>query len=205
MLFISQDKGFYELFDKVGNNAVHAAELFVEMLRNFNTRKEFISKIHQAEQVGDQLTHDAITKLDQSFITPFDRDDIHALIKQADDVTDRLDSAAKRIALYGIKEPNEDILKQAEIALQTCKCLCKAIQGLRNLKNQDELSRLLIEIHDWENRGDEHVQGALAKLFETEDPMYVLKWKELYELVEKAIDACETVANTIRSIMVKNA
>jgi hypothetical protein len=175
------------------------------MLKNFELRKEFVAKIHENEHKGDQLTHETITKLDQTFITPFDRDDIHSLIKEADDVVDRLDSAAKRMLLYGVKAPNEDILKQAEIALQTTKALSKAMEKLRNVKQQAELHTALLEIHDWENRGDEHVQGALARLFETNDPMHVLKWKELYELTEKAIDACETVANTIRSIMVKNA
>jgi predicted phosphate transport protein (TIGR00153 family) len=205
MFFLDNDKGFYELFDQMGLNVVHAAELFLDMMRNFELRKDFAAKIHEAERKGDSLTHDAITKLDKSFLTPFDRDDIHALVKQADDVVDRLDGAAKRMMLYGIDKPNEDMLKQAEMALQTARCLGRALQKLRELKNQTELSALLIEIHDWENRGDEHVQGALARLFETGDPMYVLKWKELYELVEKSIDACDTVANTIRSIMVKNA
>lgn len=205
MFFLSGDKGFYELFDKVGQNSVDTAELFLEMLKNFDKRKEFVARIHENEHKGDHLTHETITKLDQTFITPFDREDIHALIKEADDVVDRLDSAAKRMLLYGVTEPNEDILKQAEIAVQTTRCLATALQKLRNVKQQAELHAAVLEIHDWENRGDEHVQGALARLFETNDPMHVLKWKELYELVEKAIDACETVANTIRSIMVKNA
>lgn len=205
MFFLSSDKGFYELFEKVGQNSVHTAELFLEMLKNFELRKDFVAKIHANEHTGDQLTHDTITKLDQTFITPFDREDIHSLIREADDVVDRLDSAAKRMLLYGVTSPNEDILKQAEIAVQITRCLNKAMEKLRNVKQQAELNAILIEIHDWENRGDEHAQGALARLFETNDPMHVLKWKELYELVEKAIDACDTVANTIRSIMVKNS
>jgi uncharacterized protein len=205
MFFLNSDKGFYELFDKVGQNAVHTAELFLEMLKNFELRKEFAAKIHENEHKGDQLTHETITKLDQTFITPFDREDIHALIKEADDVVDRLDSATRRMLLYGITAPNEDILKQAEIAVQTTKALSQALQKLKNVKQQAELHTAVLEIHDWENRGDEHMQGALARLFETNDPMHVLKWKEIYELIEKAVDACDTVANTVRSIMVKNA
>lgn len=205
MFFLNSDKGFYELFEKVGQNSVDTAELFLAMLKDFDKRKEYVAKIHENEHKGDQLTHETITKLDQTFITPFDRDDIHSLIKEADDVVDRLDSAAKRMLLYGVTAPNEDILKQAEIAVQTTKALNQALLKLRNVKQQAELHAAVLAIHDLENRGDEHVQAALARLFETNDPMHVLKWKELYELMEKAIDACETVANTIRSIMVKNA
>ncbi|MBI3828054.1 MAG: DUF47 domain-containing protein [Planctomycetes bacterium] len=205
MLFGPKDKAFFDLFERAAENMVRTAELFLEMLKNFDRRKEILGAIREAEHRGDSITHDTITKLDQTFITPLDREDIHHLIAETDDVVDALDSAAQRIILYGIDKPNEDIIKHAEIAVQIAKKLSEAIRLVRNLKNQEELSKLLIEIHEFENRGDDHNHAALARLFETNDPMYVIKWKELYELVEDAIDACEDVAHVIRSIMVKNA
>lgn len=204
MFGLSADKVFFDLFERSGENAVRTAELFQDMLKNYDRRLEILGAIREAEHQGDSLTHDTITKLDQTFITPLDREDIHRLISQIDDVVDMIDSAAQRIILYGVKTPNEDILKHADIAVDISRKLCEAIKQLRNLKKQERLSELLIEIHDLENKGDAHNHAALARLFETGDPMYVIKWKELYELVESAIDACETVANRIRSIMVKN-
>lgn len=205
MLFASKDKAFYDLFERAADNMVRTSELFLQMLQNFDNRREILGAIREAEHRGDSITHDTITKLDQTFITPLDREDIHALITEADDVVDALDAAAQRIILYGIDKPTDDIIKQAENAVQITKRLSEAIKCIRNLKQTEHLSRLLIEIHDWENKGDDHNHAALARLFEKGDALYVLKWKELYELIEASIDACETVAHTIRSIMVKNA
>jgi predicted phosphate transport protein (TIGR00153 family) len=205
MFFLSSDGAFYDLFDRAANNIVYTAELFLEMLRNFELRKDFAKKIREAERTGDNITHETITKLDQTFITPIDREDIHSLISNCDDVVDYLDAAAQRLVLYGVTSPTEDIVKQAQVAVQIARCLGAAIREVRNMRNQEKLSKLLIDINDWENRGDEHTHAALARLFETNNPMYVLKWKELYELVETAIDSCERVAHILRSIMVKNA
>ena len=205
MFGLSADKVFFDLFERAADNMVRTAELFLEMLQNYDRRREILGAIREAEHQGDSITHDTITKLDQTFITPLDREDIHRFISQLDDVVDDLDSAAQRIILYGVDRPNDDIIKHGEIAVEIARKLRDAVGHLRNLKHQEKLSQLLIEIHEWENRGDEHNHAALARLFETGDPMYVIKWKELYELVESAVDACETVANRIRSIMVKNA
>jgi len=205
MLFGPKDTAFYDLFERAGDNTVRTAELFREMLNNFGRRDEILASIREAEHRGDFITHETITKLDQTFITPLDREDIHHLITEVDDVVDALDAAAQRMLLYKVQKPTEDILKQAETALQITKLLAEAIKLIRNLKKPEQLNRILIEIHSCENRGDEHTHAALARLFESNDPMHVLRWKELYELVENSIDACEKVAHTIRSIMVKNA
>ena len=205
MLFLSDDKTFFDLFDRSAANMVRTAELFRQMLQEYARRTELSGAIRDAEREGDAITHQTMTRLDKTFITPLDREDIHALVSQTDDVVDYLEAAAKRMLLYGIETPNADILKQAETCVQITTVLARAINGVRNFKNQEPLGKLLIEIHEWENKGDELNHAALARLFETNDPMYVLKWKELYDLVECSIDACETVANTIRSIMVKNA
>jgi uncharacterized protein len=206
MFFLPSDNVFYDLFDRAADNIVLTAELFLEMLRNFEIRKEFVAKIREAEHTGDSVTHDTITRLNQTFFTPFDREDIHALVSQSDDVVDYLDAAAARLDLYGVDKPSADMLKQGEVVVQIARRLSEAIKEIRHIKKRREhLSKLLIEINDWENRGDEHNHAALARLFETGDPMYVLKWKELYEMVENAIDSCERTAHIIRSIMVKNA
>ena len=205
MLFGSKDGAFFDLFERAADNAVKTAQLFQELLKNYERRDELLAAIREAEHRGDYITHDTITLLDKTFITPLDREDIHHLITETDDVVDALDAAAQRLPLYRIAKPNEDIIKMSETALQITRKLAEAIRLIRNLKQPDELSKILIEIHSWENHGDEHNHAALARLFESNDPMYVLRWKELYELVENAIDNCERVAHTIRSIMVKNA
>ncbi len=204
MLGLSPDRVFFDLFERAADNAVRTAELFQKMLLEFDKRHEILGAIREAEHVGDKITHDTITRLDQTFITPLDREDIHALISETDDVVDLLDAAAQRIILYGVKSPEPDLIKQADVVVNITKKLAEAIRHVRNLKDQANLSKLLIEIHEWENKGDDHNHAALARLFETGDPMHVLKWKELYELVEAAIDQCERVAHQIRSIMVKN-
>ena len=205
MFFVPTEKAFFDLFERSAENVVRTAELFQKMLQDFDNRQEIMGAIREAEHRGDYITHDTITKLDQTFITPLDREDIHALITETDDVVDALDAAAQRIILYKIEKPNEDILKHAEVAVQISHRLADAIKLIRNLKNRAQLSKLLIEIHEWENKGDDHNHAALGRLFESQDALYVIKWKELYELVEEAIDACEKVAHTIRSIMVKNS
>ena len=205
MLFGSKDGAFFDLFERAADNAVKTAQLFQELLKDYGRRDEILAAIRAAEHRGDYITHDTITLLDKTFITPLDREDIHNLISETDDVVDALDAAAQRMLLYRIEKPNEDIIKMSETALQITSKLAEAIRLIRNLKRPEELSTILIEIHSCENRGDEHNHAALARLFESNDPMHVLKWKELYELVENAIDNCERVAHTIRSIMVKNA
>jgi hypothetical protein len=205
MLFGDNGKVFYDQFDQAAENAIKTAELFKLMVSDFKNRNEILSQIREAEHRGDFITHETMTRLDKSFITPLDREDIHHLITETDDVVDALDAAAQRMILYRVEKPNEDMIKQAETAVQITRKLADAIKLIRNMKRPDELNAILIEIHTLENRGDEHNHAALARLFESNDAMEVLRWKELYELVESAIDACETVAHTIRSIMVKNA
>ena len=206
MFFGSNDKTFFELFEKAADNMVLTARLFRELLQQFDRRHEVVEQLREAEHHGDFLTHETIARLNQTFITPLDREDIYALITQTDEVVDCLEAAGRRIILYRVDRPNEDILKQADNALEITQTLALAIKSLRNLKKQQrELGVLLVEIHTLENRGDEHNHRALGRLFESDDPMYVLKWKELYDLVEQAVDACETVANTINSVVMKNA
>ncbi|MBE7464575.1 MAG: DUF47 domain-containing protein [Planctomycetes bacterium] len=207
MLFGSKDKHFFDLFERAAENMVRTAELFKEMLTEFDRRQEILGAIREAEHRGDAITHETITRLDQTFITPLDREDIHHLIAETDEVVDLLDCAAQRIVLYKVSRPTEDYVKQAQIALETARMLAEAIRALRTLKKPEQLSDLLIRIHGWENKGDELYHAMLARLFEDyrHDPIFVIQWKELYELVESAIDACETVAHVIRSIMVKNA
>ncbi|MCZ7643743.1 MAG: DUF47 family protein [Planctomycetota bacterium] len=207
MLFGQTDRHFFDLFERAAENMVRTSELFRQMLTEFERRQEVLGAIREAEHRGDALTHETITKLDQTFITPLDREDIHHLIAQTDDVVDLIDSAAQRIVLYRVDKPTDDFVKQANVAVEITTVLAQAIKALRNLKQQRQLSDLLIRIHDLENKGDELYHTMLARLFtdHRQDPIFVIQWKELYEIVESSIDACETVAHVIRSIMVKNA
>ena len=137
---------------------------------------------------------------------PFDREDIQALMMQIDDVIDEIDAASKRLTLYRIGEPTPWFIKQTEVLLQAAKLLVDAIPRLRNLKKPNGLHDKLVEVHRLENIGDDNNHAAVAELYNNpNDPIFVMKWKEIYDLTERAIDGCEDIANIIEGIVLKNS
>ncbi len=203
---ISRDTGFFDLFEKGAAVVLKAAETYAELARDYTHRDEYIGRIRQLEHDGDEIAHRTLEKLDQTFITPFDREDIQRLMKQMDDVVDEIDAASKRLALYRINELTPWLGKQAEVLVRTGKLLGQAVARLRNLKKPNGLQDQLIEIHRLENIGDDNHHAAVAELFnEGKDPILVMKWKEIYDMTERAIDRCEDIANTIEGIVLKNS
>jgi uncharacterized protein Yka (UPF0111/DUF47 family) len=175
-------------------------------MRDYPNRTEHVARIRQLEHDGDEIAHQTFDRLDQTFVTPFDREDIQMLMMRMDDVVDEIDAAAKRLTLYQVPEPTPWLIRQTEVLQKACQLTCQAVCRLRNLKKPNGLQEELIEIHYLENVGDENNHAALAELFANGgDPLFVMKWKEIYELTERAIDRCEDIANTIRAIMLKNA
>lgn len=203
---IPRNTVFFDLFEKAAAIVIRAAETYVELARDYERREEHVARIRQLEHDGDEIAHRTFDHLDQSFITPFDREDIEILMIRMDDVIDEIDAAAKRLTLYKIPEPTTALIKQTEVLLKACRLAGSAVNRLRNLKKPNGLHEELVEIHFLENVGDDNNHAALAELFETVgDPLLVMKWKEIYELTERAIDRCEDIANAIRAIMLKNA
>jgi len=203
---LPRNTAFFDLFERAAAVQIRAAEAFVALATDYEHREEHVARIRQYEHDGDEIAHQTYDRLDQSFITPFDREDIETLMTRMDDVIDEIDAAAKRLTLYRIPAPTAALVKQTETLLKACQLTGQAVARLRNLKQVEGLHDLLVEIHYLENVGDDNNHAALAELFDQGgDPLLVMKWKESYELTERAIDRCEDIANIIRGILLKNA
>jgi uncharacterized protein Yka (UPF0111/DUF47 family) len=203
---IPRDRTFFDLFEKAAAIVMRVAETYALLARDYEHRDDHVARIRQLEHDGDEIAHRTFDHLDQTFVTPFDREDIETLILRMDDVIDEVDAAAKRLVLYRIPEPTPWLLKQTDVLVKACRLTADAVGRLRNLKRPDGLHDVLVEIHHLENVGDDNNHAALAELFERGgDPLLVMKWKEIYELTERAIDKCEDIANAIRGIQLKNA
>jgi uncharacterized protein Yka (UPF0111/DUF47 family) len=203
---IPRDRTFFDLFEKAAGIVVRVAETYAELARDYEHRDDHVARIRQLEHDGDEIAHRTFDHLDQTFVTPFDREDIETLILRMDDVIDEIDAAAKRLLLYRIPAPSPSLLKQTDVLVKACRLSADAVGRLRNLKRPNGLHDVLVEIHHLENVGDDNNHAALAELFDRGgDPLVVMKWKEIYELTERAIDKCEDIANAIRGIQLKNA
>lgn len=204
-MFIPKEVKFFDLFDKQAENLVHAAEFYKKLVNEGAFTPENVRAMHELEHYGDELTHNTINTLNETFITPFDREDILALANRLDDIIDGLYLITNRFMLYKITKPTEYSQKMASVIEQTVKALQKTLGSLRSNKNMKETLRQCVEINRLENEADVIRDEAIQYLFEHEkDPIMVIKQKELYEEAETVTDFCEHVANLVESILVKN-
>lgn len=203
---LGRDKTFYELFEKASSNVCKGAQALYDLVHNY---PEAIGKksshIKAIEHAGDQITHQTIEMVNKTFVTPLDREDIHELITRLDDVLDLMEAAATRLALYKIQSITPEAQAFSDLLIKITDLVHKAICGLRNLKNSKEILKHCIEINTLENEGDQLKYQAMMNLFEQEkdNPINVIKWKEIYEDLETATDYCEDVANVIEGIILK--
>ena len=202
-LFMPREREFYDLFEEAAANVVRAAAMLEEMLESWPEKSELTREILLAEQEGDRITHDIIQKLNATFVTPIDREDILALASGLDDILDFTEEVADFLGLYRIEAPMDQAIEMAKVLHQSCRQIALALPRLRTLQ---DLSHYVVEIHRLENDGDRLERMALAALFEgAVDPMVVIRWKDIFERLENAIDATEQVANIIEGIVIKNA
>lgn len=202
---IPQDEGFYDLFEEAAANVVGCAQSFAATARDYGRRLHHITVIREQERKGDDIVHRALGKLEKTFLTPFDREDIQMLMKRMDDVVDEIDAAAKRLTLYKLEQPTTWLVKQTDVLLRATQLLAEAVGRLRNLRKPNGLQDKLVELHQLENEGDDNNHAAVAELYETTtDAIFAMKWKEIYDHTERAIDRCEDVANLIEGIVLKN-
>jgi hypothetical protein len=202
-LLRGSDNAFFDLFERAGTNAVRAAELLNELLSGFPETKILARDILICEQDGDQLTHEIVRKINQSFVTPIDREDILRLSSALDDVVDFIEEVADYLGLYAIEAPMVQADALSQVLLDATRHIETAIPLVRDYKS---ISEHTVEIHRLENEGDRIVRGAIASLFEHGiDPMVVIRWKDIFELLEDAIDATERVAFILEGIVIKNA
>ncbi|MDP9385740.1 MAG: DUF47 family protein [Actinomycetota bacterium] len=202
-IFAPKEREFYDLFEEAGSNVVLAAELLDRMLREWPESASLSREILIAEQDGDRITHDIIQRLNQTFVTPLDREDILALASALDDIVDFIEEVADFMGLYRIEAPMDQALQLAAVLLQGSRQVAQALPRLRNL---GDISHFTVEIHRLENEGDRITREALASLFERGiDPMMVIRWKDIFDRLEEAIDATEAVANVLQNVVIKNA
>lgn len=205
-LLAPKERKFFPMFENASSNLVEASKVLVNLvnLPAGDERNALIKKIEDLEHKGDDITHDIFNYLSATFITPFDREDIHELTSAMDDIIDFIHGSSKRIDLYKIDAMTPEIKKLAELILSGVEELHKAICELKNLKNRDVINEACVRINSLENHADDIYNMAIASLFENEkDPINVIKLKEVYNALEVATDKCEDAANVIKTILVK--
>jgi len=199
---VPRDNSFFAMFAAMSDNLIAGARTLVDLFANYHDVETQIEKIHRIEREGDELTHAILTKLNQTFITPLDREDIHELASKLDDVLDFINASVARIQMYRIKAPPPAAGELAAIILMQCQELQKAVSLMQ--KNGNILAHC-VEINRLENEADQVSQQAIATLFDHEkDPINLIKIKELLECLERATDKAEDVANVLETVVLKN-
>ena len=198
-----RDREFFDLFEEAGGNILRATGLLDEMLRDFPEKSELARDILICEQDGDRITHDIIQRLNQTFVTPIDREDIYEMASALDDVVDYTEEVADYLGLYKIEAPMSQAQELAKVLHACGRQISEAMPRLRGFK---DISHYTVEINRLENDGDRITREAIASLFDTGiDPMVVIRWKDIFERLEEAIDATEHVANILEGIAIKNS
>jgi len=201
--FMPREEGFFELFVKQAQNIEKGARALVELLTHYTGVPEQVQSIKAIEHEGDEITHGILTKLNQTFITPFDREDIHALSSQLDDVIDLVDAAASRFVLYRVASVKPGTLELSKVLLLAT---TEVTAAGRALDTPNEALRHCVEVNRYENESDRLCRTLIAQLFDEEkDPVQIIKWKEIFEVIETAVDKCEDVANVIEGVILKSA
>jgi len=200
---LPREDNFFLLFEKASDNLVTGVHLLQEFLEHYENVEEKAQKLKDIEHQGDLITHEIVEKLNRTFITPIDREDIHALASNLDDVLDSIEAVVNRILIFKIPTPTEPLKAMGRILVQACEQINKAVHSLRKL---DHLMTFCIEIKRLETQADDISRHQLMELFENEkDPIAVIKWKEIYGRMESAADECADIAKIVESIVVKNA
>jgi predicted phosphate transport protein (TIGR00153 family) len=197
---------FFEQFDRALENLSRTANVLVDTFNNFEHFEKKAKAIYEFEQEGDMLTHDIMKDLNKTFLTPIDREDIHALASRIDDVVDLIWAAVDRMVVYKIEKPTPEVISIAEDLQMTADVLKKALRELR-AKHYSHVQEHCIEVNRLENRIDRKYRDALGRLVndKNNDPVYIIKWKDIYQLFEEAADRAEDIANILEGIVLKHA
>ena len=203
---IPQSQRFFDLFGEDAKNLVAGAKMLREMLERYDQAHRLVKKIESLEHEGDRITHDLFAELNRTFVTPLDREDIHALAASIDTIMDQIEAAADTMVLYGVEQPTPQAKLLADIIVDSTEQIFQAISVIRSRKNLREILVNCVEINRLENEADEVRRNVLAGLFREEsDVVKIIKWKDIYELLERATDECEDVADVLQTIVMKNA
>lgn len=204
--FLPTEFNFFDLFDRQAAYAVDAAVYFKEMVSAGAVDEKAHQKMKDIEHQGDEVAHEIIDRLNKTFITPFDREDIHKLAKELDDIVDMLHTIASRMKVYKIAGVDKNLVEFSVVIEKSVRAVACAVKAMRNIKNLKAVSDACVEVNSFENIGDAMRDAVLAELFETaKDPILVIKLKEIYQDAETVLDICEDVAHVVESILVKQA
>jgi predicted phosphate transport protein (TIGR00153 family) len=202
--FLPKQFNFFDLFDKQVDYTVKAANYFKELVSKGNIDETSLKKMEAIEHEGDEVAHDIFEHLNKTFITPFDREDIHALAKELDNITDMINTIVSRLVIYKLTSVDKNLIEFSSVIEKSVSAVSCAVKSLRNIKNSKSLMDSCVEINRLENVGDAMRDKVLAKLFETEkDPITVIKLKEIYEDAETILDICEDVTHVVGAILLK--
>ena len=197
-----QKRQFFDLFTQASANAQSIARVLVDLLDDWPESREKLRDIRELEHEGDRLTHEVINLLNRTFVTPFDRDDMYRLASVIDDVCDHIDEAADNIDAYEVRNVPEKARQQAEVIYRAASRLHEAVERLEGFKDS---SRQLAALRELEDEGDRLSREAIADLFRSgADPLTIIRWKDIHEQLEEAVDACENAADVLEAILVKN-
>lgn len=198
-----QNKEFYRLYERAATNAVDMARLLIELLDRFpDDGSELVRRVNDREHEGDRLTREIVDLLNRTFVTPFDRDDMYRLASALDDICDHVDEAADNIGLYGVKVIPDYAKQQAQVILRSAIQLDEAVSLLDGFK---DVRSQLAQLRELEDEGDRLTRDAIAGLFRSgQDPVSIIRWKDIHERLEAAVDACEYAADVLEAIVVKN-
>ncbi|HZU75587.1 MAG TPA: DUF47 family protein [Dehalococcoidia bacterium] len=197
---------FYNVFMKAAGNVRGAAELLSAMLQDFTDVPAKARAIKDLEHAGDELTHEAYEMLNKTFVTPLDREDIGGIASALDDILDLIEAAADDFVLLNVEQPLPEALEMAQVILRSCDQVLAVADGARRLRRDHEAIReRLTEINRLENEGDDVYRRAIQGLFRQSDPILIIKWKQIFDHLERAIDSCEDFADVFHGVLLKYA
>ena len=207
MAFFGQDPVFYDLLEAQAEAAHKAAQTFHALAQDMTQAERYAEAAKKIEAEADNLTHELVSKADAKFITPLDKGDLHGLSQALDNITDTLEAAVARVALYKLAQPRSDFAAMTARLTELTQATHEGVCYLRHLKDHKGLSPILVRIHDLENASDQAYRDALGGLLNdtNADPIFVIKWKEVYDRIEIVADECENVADILESLVVKYA
>lgn len=203
--FLPKEFAFYDSFEKHISLVCKVCQLFYEQTSNAGDFNEYLRQINEYERQADDITYSTTEALHKTFITPIERTDIYSLVKRIDDIADFIQSASSRIVLYDIKEIRTEATQLAQILVSATSELEIAIKALRNFKNSELIKEKCKIVHELEDKADDILKYAVANLFKENDAMNMIKWKEILEKIEKAIDRCQSLARIIEGVLIDNA
>jgi uncharacterized protein len=206
MRFIPKEEKFYDLFEELISKIEEGGKLFLEMVEKYEYPLPTITKLKELEHEADVITHRTYEKMHKSFLTPLDREDIYALVNKMDSILDMIEASAARMNLYRVKKPTKVIIDQAKILNEAIRKVKFVVHAMRDMKNSKMILDACVEINTLENEGDIVLRTAMVDLFEHEkDAIELIKWKEIFERIEEALDVCEDVSNIVEGIVLKHA